>query len=219
MDIYNIGNDILVYNEDTHQYFLNGSPVMSVTTAMKLVNDKYQFVPKSTLLNAQMRGNRVHHEIQMFENYRVEPNPPSNELESYKLLKRLFNFDVLENETPVIIRHKDITLAGRFDLLLLLKNENEKMMVDIKTTSTYYKFDIALQTALYRLGYNQCYGQEKGNVGLCGGIHLNGNKYKFDKFLPKVDLDMFFNQLEQVIKEKEEKEKQNANSNDNRSNG
>ena len=215
MDIYNIGNDILVYNEDTHQYFLNGSPVMSVTTAMKLVNDKYQFVPKSTLLNAQMRGNRVHHEIQMFENYRVEPNPPSKELCNYKLLKKLFKFEVIENEQPVIIRYGDFILAGRFDLLLQI--DNLKMMVDIKTTSTYHKFDIALQTALYQLGYNQCYGEEKGVVGACGGIHLNGDKYKFDKFLPKADLQLFFKQLKEIIEDK--KEKENANSNDNRSNG
>ena len=91
MNIYNIGNDFLVYNEDTHTYYLNGQEVMSVTTAMKLVNDKYQFVPKSTLVNAQMRGNRVHHEVQMYENYRVEPNPTSKELENYKLLKKIFN--------------------------------------------------------------------------------------------------------------------------------
>ena len=204
MNIYNIGNEILVYNEDTHTYFLNGEEIMSVTTAMKLVNDKYQFVPKSTLVNAQMRGNRVHHEVQMFENYRVEPNPPSIELENYKLLKKIFKFEFIDSETPVIIRYNDIVLVGRYDLLVMVNGV--KTLLDIKTTATYYKFDIALQTALYKLGYNQCYGKEKGNVEACGGVHLNNNKYKFDLFLPKVDLDMFFEQLKQVIKEKKEKE-------------
>lgn len=209
MDIYNIGNDILVYNEDTHQYFLNGEEVLSVTTAMKKVNDKYQFIPKSVLHNAQMRGNRVHHEIQMYENYRVEPNPPSKELENYKLLKKLFKFEFIDSEVPVIIRYKDMVLVGRYDLLI--KIGDEKLLIDIKTTSTYYKFDVALQTTLYRLGYNQSYGEEKGNVAACGGIHLNNDKYKFDRHLPKVDLDLFFDQLKQVLEN--EKEKENAVSN------
>ena len=205
MDIYNIGNDILIYDEETHKYILNGCEVMSVTTAMKLVNDKYKFVPKSTLHNAQMRGNRVHHEIQMYENYRVEPNPISKELQNYKLLKKLFNFEFIDCETPVIIKYNDIVLAGRYDLLLQLGDT--KTLVDIKTTSTYYKFDIALQTALYELGYNQCYGKEKGFVKACGGIHLNGDKYKFDKFLPKVDLDLFFKQLKEEIENQEKENK------------
>lgn len=204
MNIYNIGNDFLVYNEDTHTYYLNGQEVMSVTTAMKLVNEKYQFVPKSTLVNAQMRGNRVHHEVQMYENYRVEPNPPSRELENYKLLKKIFKFEFIDSETPVIIRYNDMVLVGRYDLLVSVNGI--KTLLDIKTTATYYKFDIALQTALYKLGYNQCYGEEKGNVEACGGIHLNNGKYKFDMHLPKVDLDMFFEQLKQAIKEKKEKE-------------
>ena len=211
MNIYNIGDDILVYNEDTHQYFLNGEEVMSVTTAMKLVNDKYQFIPKSTLLNAQMRGNRVHHEVQMFENYTVEPNQPSIELENYKLLKKIFKFEFLDCEVPVIIRYKDMVLVGRYDLLLLVNGI--KTIIDIKTTATYYKFDIALQTALYREGYNQCYGKEKGNVEACGGIHLNNDKYKFDMHLPKVDLDLFFEQLKQA---KQDKEKDNGISNNSR---
>lgn len=217
MDFYTIKNDILVYDEDTHKYFVNGEEVMSVTSAMKLVNDKYQFIPKSTLHNAKMRGNRVHHEVQMYEQYGIEPEEKSQELENYKLLKKLFGFKVLECEIPVIIKYDEFTLAGRLDLLIELAN-NVKGIFDLKTTSTYYKFDVALQTALYSLGYNQSYGEEKGFVGASGGIHLNANKYKFDKFLPKTDLEVFFNQLREAIKEKE-KEKENANSDDNRSNG
>lgn len=199
MDYYFINNDILTYDDTTHTYCLNGKEIMSVTTAIKLVNNKYKNISPKVLANAQLRGNALHFDIQMFEEYNVLPTEPSKEFNNYKLLKKAFGFEYLEGEKPVVIKYKDFVLAGRFDLLL--KVDGFTTITDIKSTSSYDKKYVALQTELYALGYNQSYPKEEP-VTNTAGIHLNGNNKKFDRYLPKVDLEMFFEHLAKALEEK-----------------
>ena len=199
MDIYFINKDTLTYDDETHTYYVNGERVMSITEAMKLVNDKYKLISNKVLEKAQLRGNKVHFEISAYEEYDIKNIYSSEEFKNYLVLKRAFNWEYLGGEKPVIVRYKDFTLAGRLDLLLKLNDE--KLIVDVKTTSAYDKKYVALQTELYTLGYNQSYPSEEP-VTNTGGIHLNKNKYKFDRFLPKVDVDWFFIQLGKALEEK-----------------
>ena len=199
MDIYFLNKDTLTYDDETHTYYLNGERVMSITEAMKLVNDKYKLISNKVLANAQMRGNRVHFEISAFEEYNYKDLEATEEFRNYLVLKRAFNWEYLGGERPVVVRYKGFTLAGRFDLLLRLNGE--KLIADVKTTSAYDKKYVALQTELYALGYNQTYPKEEP-VTNTAGIHLNQNKYKFDRFLPKVDVDWFFVQLGKALEEK-----------------
>jgi hypothetical protein len=202
MDLYYINNDQVIYEDSTHQYFVNGVETMSITTAMKLVNDKYKEISPKVLANAQMRGNEVHFQISMFEEYNVEPDIPTQEFISYKVLKNAFKFKYLNGEQIVIIRHRGITLVGRYDLKLEI--DNECVLTDVKTTSHYDKKSVALQTELDALGHNQSYPNETP-VTTTAGIHLNGKKRKFDRFLPTVNLELFFDRLIDILeKQKEE---------------
>jgi hypothetical protein len=167
---------------------------------MKLVNDKYKDISPKVLANAQMRGNEVHFQISMFEEYNVEPDNPTPEFISYKILKNAYKFKYLDGERPVIVRYKGITLVGRYDLKL--KIDDEYVLTDIKTTSQYDKKYVSLQTELYALGHNQSYPNELP-ITTTAGIHLNKNKRKLDRYLPKVNVDMFFDRLIEVMKEKE----------------
>lgn len=200
MELYYINNDQVTYEDSTHQYFVNGVETMSITTAMKLVNDKYKDISPKVLANAQMRGNEVHFQISMFEEYNVEPDNPTPEFISYKILKNAYKFKYLDGERPVIVRYKGITLVGRYDLKL--KIDDEYVLTDIKTTSQYDKKYVSLQTELYALGHNQSYPNELP-ITTTAGIHLNKNKRKLDRYLPKVNVDMFFDRLIEVMKEKE----------------
>ena len=146
MELYNINGDVLIYDDENHKYFLNGQEVLSVTTAMKKVNDKYKMISPKVLLNAQLRGNRVHHEILMYEEYNSLPLEESKEFKNYLLLKKIYNWKVLECEKPVVIKYKGITIAGRYDLLLSMNDEI--IMTDVKTSSVFDKHFVALQTAL-----------------------------------------------------------------------
>lgn len=199
MDIYYLKQGVLTYEDETHSYYLNGERVMSITEAMKLVNDKYKLISNKVLANAQMRGNKIHFDIAVYEEYNVMPTEMSEEFKNYLTLKKAFNWEYLGGERPVIVKYKGYTLAGRYDILMRLCKE--KLITDVKTTSSYDKKYVALQTELYALGYNQTYPDEEP-VTNTAGIHLNKNKYKFDRFLPSVDVDRFFVQLGEALKEK-----------------
>lgn len=203
MDFFKLNQGVLIYNDEIHSYMFKGKRILSITEAIKIVNDKYKFVPKSVLEPAQIRGNKIHFDIQMYEDYNVKPEPMTKELTNYILLKKHFGFEFLESETPVLLEYKGYYLAGRFDLKVKDRNGVIRV-IDIKSTSTFDKQYVALQTELYKLGHNQSY-PEKAPVTECGGIHLNGDKRKYDRYLPKVDLDVFFAQLDEAIKEMEDK--------------
>lgn len=207
MEFFKIHQGVLIYDDEIHSYKFRGQKVMSVTEAMKLVNDKYKFVNRKLLEEAQLRGNKVHFDIQMYEDYRIEPQPMTAELKNYLLLKKHFGLKHLESELPVLIEYKGMYLAGRLDLLMEEIRNGVNKVVDIKSTNTFDKQYVALQTELYKLGYNQSYPEKKAVEGTAG-IHLNGDKRKYDRHLPKVDLDVFFTQLNEAIAELEDKKKE-----------
>ena len=97
------------------------------------------------------------------------------ELRNYKFLKRMFNFECIDNEVPIVLflNNKPIC-AGRIDLIL--KEKNEYGIGDIKRTSVFDKEYVAYQTNLYRIGYQQCYGTE---IRFLRGVHLRDDVRKY----------------------------------------
>ena len=209
MDFFKLNQGVLIYNDEIHSYMFKGQKILSITEAIKLVNDKYKFVPKSVLEPAQLRGNKIHFDIQMYEDYNIKPEPMTKELSNYILLKKHFGFEFIESEKPVLLEYKGRYLAGRLDLKVK-DRDGVIRVVDIKSTNTFDKQYVALQTELYKLGHNQSYPENR-EVECTGGIHLNGDKRKYDRHLPKVDLDVFFTQLEEAIQDLNNKKKEGDN--------
>ena len=166
----------LEYFESDHLYLVDGVVVPSITQILKVrFGNKYDFVSRATLNRASEAGTQVHDAIQrLCENGEISDLP---EVRNFLFLKRQYGFEVLENETPVILFLNDEPIsAGRLDMVI--KMNDQIGGADIKRTSALDKEYLAYQLNLYRIAYRQCYGIE---WEFLRGIHLRGDVRKFVK--------------------------------------
>ena len=164
----------LEFYEDEHLYLVDGVIVPSITTILKTkFGRKYEGVSKATLERASDNGTAVHDAIERYCRFGETSDLP--EVRNFKFLQKQYGFEVLENETPVILFYDDKPIsAGRLDMVIKL---NEQIGgADIKRTSTLDKDYLAYQLNLYRIAYRQCYGVE---WEFLRGIHLRENVRKF----------------------------------------
>lgn len=169
-----INGDTLEYIDDTHTYIINGVIVPSITQILKLkFGGKYNGVNKEVLNRAAEKGTAVHEAIEAWCKHGTESDLP--ELRNFKFLQKQYEFDVLDNEVPVILYCGPQPIsAGRLDLVL--KMGDKIGGADIKRTSTLDKQYLAYQLNLYRIAYRQSYGVE---WKFLKGIHLRENTRKF----------------------------------------
>ena len=178
MERWEINGDILEFDEETHTYWVNGEEKKSVTQVLKMkFAHKYDGVDEATLKKAAEKGSWVHETIEVYEKYGIASNEVQ-EFRDYMFLKKFFKFEVRENEIPIILKYKDLTVCGRIDLVL---QEDQVYgpttgLGDIKCTSAFDKEYLACQLNLYRLGYQQSYGEE---IKFLRGLHLKNGKRKY----------------------------------------
>lgn len=172
MERWELADGVLEFDETTHTYWFNGKKCPSVTQILKFkFPKKYAGIDEETLKRAAEKGTYVHETIEMYEKYGIDSSEV-REFRDYLFLKKQFGFKVLENEIPIVIKYKDLIIAGRMDLVL--QEENLTGLGDIKCTSTFDKEYLAYQLNLYKMGYEQCYGEQ---VEFLRGLHLkNGNR-------------------------------------------
>lgn len=170
-----IDGHLLEYIDDGHVYLVNGCIVPSVTQILKIrFGGKYSHVSRAVLNRAAQRGTEVHQAIQDW----CETGKESDLLEvrNFRFLQKHYDFEVMENETPVILWRDGVPVAaGRLDLVL----RDSKGRIgggDIKRTSTLDKEYLAYQLNLYRIAYEQCYGIE---WEFLRGLHLRDNVRKY----------------------------------------
>lgn len=176
MEQWNIKGYILEYDDDTHTYLVDGVIVPSVTQVLSLkFGNKYAHVNRATLERAANRGTLIHKAI---EDYcKTGADNGVKELHNFKFLRKYYEFNVLENEVPIIIFTDDNPIAaGRLDLILDINGGIA--VADIKTTAVLDKEYLAYQLNLYRIGYCQSY-----DVLACElyGVHLKDDKRKLVK--------------------------------------
>ena len=170
-----IGNYTLEYDDDTHTYLVDGVIVPSITQMLSVkFGNKYASVNRSTLERAAERGTAIHKAIEDYCKLDIEGD--LKEVRNFRFLRRQYGFEVIENETPIILyRFCKPIAAGRLDLVID-DNLSGRALADIKTTAVLDKEYLAYQLNLYRIGYIQSYGYEiKGLYG----IHLKDDKRKF----------------------------------------
>lgn len=135
----------LVFDPQTHTYTLDGKTLVSVTQLLHKhgLSPNYEGVDEKTLTNASEHGKLVHEEIEAFIK-RGERGCFTNELDAFKQwLVDNEDVEVLASEEEV---HNDV-VAGRYDLLLAVNGE--KVIADIKTTSTLHADSVSWQLSLY----------------------------------------------------------------------
>lgn len=169
-----IAGRTLEYYDTEHLYLVDGILVPSITQLLKKkFNRKYTRIAPATLQRAAEAGTAVHNAIEDYCLNGTESDLP--EVRNFKFLKKKYGFEVLENETPVILALNDEPIAaGRLDLVLKL--DGKVGGADIKRVSTLDKEYLAYQLNLYRIAYRQCYGVE---WEFLRGLHLRENTRRF----------------------------------------
>jgi len=177
MESWDINGHILEYDDSTHTYIADGVIVTSVTQVLDIkFGGKYASVNPSILNRAANRGTAIHKAI---EDYCKgdEELISIKEVRNFRFLQKHYEFEVIENETPIVITKEGIPIvAGRLDLVLGIHGITA--LADIKTVSTLDKEYLAYQLNLYRIGYMQSYGAD---IKELYGVHLREDKRKFVK--------------------------------------
>lgn len=160
--------------DDCHVYLVNGEIVPSVTAILKTkYGKKYTGVSKGVLHRAATLGTEMHSAIQAYEEDGVESDLP--EVRNYKFLKKMYGWECLENEIPVILFKDDKPIAcGRIDMVGKMNGEIGGF--DFKRTSSLDKEYLAYQLNIYRIAYRQSYGVE---WKFLKGVHLRESTRKF----------------------------------------
>lgn len=164
----------LEYFEDEHLYLVDGLIVPSITQLLKVrFGNKYEHIQRDKLKRASEAGTQVHDAIQrLCEDGEVSDLP---EVRNFMFLQRQYGFEVIENETPVILFLIDEPIAaGRLDMVIRM--DGQIGGADIKRTSTLDKEYLFYQLNLYRIAYLQSYEVE---WDFLRGIHLKDNVRKF----------------------------------------
>ena len=174
METWVIANRTLEFIEDGHIYLCDGQILPSITQILKIkFGGKYEGIDAQTLKNASELGTKMHLAIQEFEEKGVESDLV--ELRNYKFLKRQYEWNVIECETPVILFVDDEPFAcGRVDMVAMI--DDKVGIFDFKRTSTLDKNYLAYQLNLYRIAYRQTYGIE---ADFLRAIHLREDTRKF----------------------------------------
>lgn len=174
-DTWEIKGHTVEFIEDEHIYLCDGIILPSITQILKIkFGNKYDGIPKEVLERASEKGNRVHKAIEEFEQYNFN-DIGCTELRNYKFLKKHYKFECLNNEVPIILFKDNKPVAcGRLDLVL--QEQGEVGLGDIKRTSVLDKEYLAYQLNLYRIAYQQCYDTE---ITFLRGVHLRDSVRKY----------------------------------------
>ena len=194
VETWEIKGYTLEYINEIHQYLVNGVCIPSITQLMKIkFKNKYDGIDKKVLQRAANKGTEVHEAIELYEKEGKESNVP--ELRNYKFLKKHYKWEVIESEIPIILfKDEKPIAAGRLDQVI--KIGEELGINDLKRTSAFDREYVALQTNLYRIGYQQSYDKK---IDFVSGTHLRDNTRKYYK-LP-VNEEYTNSVIEEFIKE------------------
>lgn len=174
MNTWEIKGHVLEYFDDTHTYLVDGIIVPSITQILKIkFKNKYSRVDEKVLNRASEKGTQVHEAIEkLCKTGEVED---LKEVKNFLFLQKQYKFNTIDNEVPIILFRDNTPVgAGRLDLVL---EENQELgLGDIKRTSVLDKEYLGYQLNLYRIGYQQCYDKE---IKFLKGLHLREDVRKY----------------------------------------
>lgn len=176
MEIYELQNHTITYDDSNHRYCVDGKPAISVTQLLsEKYGKKYMGVPSKTLAEAAKKGTELHNAIECYEKYGLTRNDLI-EFRDYVVLKEKYKFSVVDNEIPILLDFEGTYICGRLDLVL--EQDGKLGLGDIKRTYSIDKNYLADQLNIYRLGYEQSYDKK---IEFLKGIHLREGKRKVIK--------------------------------------
>lgn len=197
METWEIRGGTLEYDEETHTYIYEGLVLPSITQILKIrFGRKYDGVDSNVLSMAAQKGTEIHRAIEnLCKTGEVEDY---KEVRNFMFLQKHYKFNVIGNEIPVVLFVDNIPIAcGRLDLILEI--DNQLYLGDIKRTSVLDKEYLGFQLNLYKIAYEQCYGQ---TIDGLRGIHLREDKRKFIPI--PINEDMAWELIREYLEESED---------------
>ena len=144
------------FDENLHQYTVDGKEVISVTQLLQKhkITPSYDAVDKELLRMASERGTLIHEEV---ENW-IENNEIGFTEEAEKICDFLFE---RADENSKIMSEQMVAndvVAGRFDVLYT--HAKKLVLADIKTGNSKHLFGWSWQLSLYKYLYEKMYGEK-----------------------------------------------------------
>lgn len=158
---------MLEFNEEKHEYTLNGKKLISVTQLMQKHGLSPSYAGVSTeVLNAKAeRGTLIHKEIEEFN--KSGAIGFTNEMLQFKEYISQGHIEVEASECRV---NNDI-VAGTIDLVL--KDGEQPIIADIKTTYTLHQEAVSWQLSIYLYLYHLNQGKEAFDLYEGQAFHFN----------------------------------------------
>ena len=133
--------------ESTHEYFVDGRRLPSVSEIMKPLSEQtYLDINPRVLANAAKRGTAVHMAVEMLEMLGVySPDEEIRQIvQNYKVAKKLKKFEPIYQE----IRLTNREFCGTLDMIAEM--DGKIVIIDLKNTSKINHDLLAVQLQAYR---------------------------------------------------------------------
>lgn len=141
-------NNELQFDEEKHEYTLNGKIMPSVTEIMRFITDrKYEPVTESILDIAKNKGTQVHMACEVYNKtgYVGIEDEYKGYLEAYMKWVKDNGIDRTKLESEIKLYHKVLNYAGTIDMIY-----DKKSIIDIKTCHDIDTKTTSVQTSAYR---------------------------------------------------------------------
>lgn len=140
---------MIEFREDTHEYFLDGKKLISVTQLMRKhgLSPSYDAVPEEVLRAKAERGTLIHKEIEQYIKHGEIgfTTELANFIEYVRLMREARGVDIEIVDSEEIVYNE--VVAGTVDLTLL--EDDIYTVADIKTTATLHKEAVSWQLSIY----------------------------------------------------------------------
>lgn len=175
---------MIEFVEDTHQYFVDGKELPSVTTILHSLND-FSFVDKDLLERAAKFGTAVHKATELYDQNSLDLDALDSALmpyvEAWDLFLSDYKPEILSCEQRVASMYG---YAGTLDRYMAINGK--RIIGDIKSGTVVPKY-----TGLQLAAYEQAITEGGGVVDERWVIHLQPCKYKVVPFSGRNDFTIF----------------------------
>lgn len=195
MNTWEINGHTLEFYEEDHQYICDGLMIPSVTQLLSYkFGRKYDGVSNEVLKARAKEGTETHSAIERLCKTGEMTDIP--EVRNFLFLKKMFKFETVDNEVPVILIHaQEPIAAGRLDLVI--ESQNHLGLADIKRTSVLDRDYLFYQLNIYKIAYEQCYQKD---IDFLAGLHLKDDKRRYVPI--PIDGDMTWEFIAEYLKER-----------------
>lgn len=168
----------LEFDQERHEYKLNGIIVPSVTQAISAAGfNLYDSVPAPLMEAAQKFGTAYHRAVQLYEDDDLDMGSLSAPLVPFlgQWIKCKQENKIRVLKTEYRVGSKIYQAAGTMDILAIY--QGERTVFDLKTYQGV-RITEGIQTAGYKLLYNEM--NPKAPIKRRFSIHVSGDKYRME---------------------------------------